>query len=391
MEPIRVLQVLSRMTRGGAETMVMNLYRNIDRSQLQFDFVLHSLNQGDYDDEIKSMGGRMFYVPRYTAKTSLSYINSWNRFFRENHNDYRVIHGHISSTAVIYLTLAKRYKLTTIVHSHNTSSGGGLDGFVKDVLQQPLKANITDHLFACSDAAGEWLYGSRNLPKVLVLKNSVEARKFNFDAGIREDVRRSLGIDQNYVIGHVGRFHEQKNHLFLIDVFRAVLTGKPNAVLLLVGRGELEADVRHRAQQLGLEDSVKFLGVRDDVEKLMQAMDVFVLPSLYEGLPLTVVEAQAAGLPCILADTVTQEVKITDLVHFVPLQLSAEAWAEEILSFTDCISRIDTYPEIVRAGYDVQASANWLQEFYLAEHIHNLDRLGYEETSDDSVKVDRRI
>jgi Glycosyltransferase len=361
------------MNRGGAETIVMNFYRNIDRTKIQFDFILHSKRKGAYDEEIRELGGRIFYVPRYSLKSALNYMTVWNRFFRE-HPEYRVIHGHIRSTASIYLAIAKKYKLATIAHSHNTESGSGLNAFVKDTLQRPLKSNWVDYLFACSESSGEWLFGSKNMPRVSILKNAIDANRFAYNEIIRIKTRKELGLDQNSIIGHVGRFDEQKNHKFLIDIFNVIHKQNRNAVLLLVGAGHLEPQIKDKVKKLGLESNVRFMGVRSDIPELLQAMDIFVFPSHYEGLPVAIIEAQAAGLMCVLSDAITTEVKITDLVTFISLSESAEQWAEKILAYQENVARENTYANIVNAGYDVKSTANWLQEFYIDKHLLNTSR-----------------
>ncbi len=363
-EPIRILHVLGILNRGGAETMIMNLYRNIDRSKIQFDFILHSQEKGYYDEEIINLGGRIFYVPRYSTKTVFNYIKVWNDFFHK-HKEYRVIHGHVRSTASIYLNIAKKYKLTTIAHSHSTSSGFGLDAFVKDILQKPLKGNLADHLFSCSESAGKWLFGSKNMNRVSVLKNSIEVNKFTYNELVRTRMRSELGIDQRFAIGHVGRFQTEKNHEFLINIFEEVHDKNDKTVLILIGDGELRQSIERKVVDLGLSDSVIFTGIRSDIPALLQAIDVFLFPSLYEGLPVTLIEAQTAGLRIISSDTITEEVILTDLVEMVSLQQPDSYWADRVLQYSEGYERRNTNSEILNAGYDVKENAKGLEEFYL--------------------------
>ena len=328
---IRVLHVLGGLNRGGAETMVMNLYRNIDRSKVQFDFIVHTKNKCDYDDEIKSLGGRVYNVPKYTGKNHFEYKKAWIRFFKE-HSEYKIIHGHVRSTAAIYLKIAKKNGLTTISHSHNTSSGKGLSAVVKNTFQYPTRY-VAEYLFACSEFAGKWLFGRKSLHKdnFYILNNAIDGKSFIFDKKIREDKREEFKIKDRFVIGHIGRFHPQKNHDFLIDIFKKVHDINNNAVLMLVGDGELKQIIQEKIENLGLCDSVIFTGVRSDIPDLLQAIDVFVFPSIFEGLGIVAVEAQAAGIPCIVADTIPKEAYITDLIKSISLSEPVDVWSKAIL------------------------------------------------------------
>lgn len=363
-EPIRILHVLATLNRGGAETMVMNLYRAMDRTQIQFDFVLHGQGKGDYDDEVRSLGGIINYVPRYSAATMVQYIQAWHRFLRDNRN-YRIIHGHVRSTAAIYLTIAKKYGLTTIAHSHSTSSGTGKQALARNLLQIPLKGKLADYMFACTPAGGEWLFGRRNLPEVTIINNAIDAEQYAFNQHRRDQMRKALNIEQQLVLGHVGRFDQPKNHMFLIDIFKQLHSRDKNVILLLVGDGKLEQPVKEKVTGLHLDGAVKFLGLRSDVADLLQAMDVFVFPSWYEGIPLALIEAQAAGLPCIISDRISPEVAITPLVKQLPLSLFADRWAEEILSWRH-LERESTTAAIKSSGYDIYEASHKLAELYLA-------------------------
>ncbi|RRN69918.1 glycosyltransferase family 1 protein [Peribacillus simplex] len=360
---MRILHVLGGMGRGGAETMVMNLYRNIDRTKIQFDFIVHTEKKCDYDDEIKSLGGKIHRVPRYTGKNHFQYRKAWHNFFIK-HPEYKLIHGHVRSTASIYIKVAKKYGLNTIAHSHNTSSGNGFSAVAKNILQYPIRYNA-DYLFSCSEFAGEWLFGKRACKKdnYFILNNAIDIKKFSYDKDIRLKKKKEFQLQNKFVIGHVGRFHTQKNHEFLIDIFKAVYVKNDNAVLMLVGDGELRHSIEKKVNDLGLNDSVVFTGVRSDIPDLLQLMDVFVFPSLHEGLPVTLVEAQAAGLPCLISDCITNEVRVTDLVTYLPIDLD-ERWAEEIVRYSENVQRKDTYQEVDKAQYNIETTSKWLQEFY---------------------------
>lgn len=358
--PLRILHVLAGMNRGGAESFVMNVYRNIDRKKVQFDFILFRKEECDFNQEIRDLRGEIYWIPRYNGKNHFIFKRAWNKFFKE-HSDYKIIHGHVRSTASIYLKIANKNGLTTIAHSHNTSSGKGLDAIVKNVLQYPIKT-IADHCFACSKSAGLWLFGENT--NFHVLNNAIDTTKFIFNDNIRDGKREELGIKSKFVIGHIGRFHIQKNHTFLIDVFKELHDKNEDAVLLLVGDGELRSSIEKKIKVLKLVDNVILTGVRSDIPELLQAMDVFVFPSLFEGLGIVVVEAQAAGLPCIIADTIPQEAHVTDLIENLSLNDSSAIWTNKILEQINH-KRKDTYQEIVKCRYDIKEIVKWLEDFYL--------------------------
>jgi glycosyltransferase involved in cell wall biosynthesis len=380
-EPIRVLQVLARLNIGGAETMVMNLYRHINRDKVQFDFIISTEEPCDFTDEVKALGGSIYTVPRFSLTNALRFCRAWHQFFKTQNKEqtYKVIHGHVRSTAAIYLSIAKKYGLFTIAHSHSTSSGTGFSALVKNTLQYPIRI-IADVLFACSEGSGIWLYGKKAVKKsnFFVLNNAIDAKAFAFDEARRNEMKRSLHIEDRFVIGHTGSFKAVKNHAFMLDVFREVQKKYNRAVLLLVGDGELRPDIEKKAREAGLEDSVIFTGLHSDVSGFLQAMDVFLFPSLWEGLPLAVIEAQASGLPCIISDTVSKEASVTELAEYYPLTDSAEKWAERILRYSGGYDRKNTYEDIVRANYDIAAAAVWLEEFYTEKQrqqiVKNLER-----------------
>lgn len=364
-EPIRVLQVLGRLNRGGAESMIMNLFRSIDREKVQFDFVIHTKEHCDFTDEVLSLGGRIYSAPRYNVKNHFAYKKWWNNFFRE-HPEYKVIHGHMYSIASIYLKIAKKYGLATISHSHTSSQKTGFSGVVKRVIQIPLK-NIPDWLFACSDNAGRWLYGDDvgKRQNYILLKNAIDSQKYIYTPEIATKIRKEFGIEDRFVVGHIGRMFFAKNHPYLLEIFKAFLQKNENSVLLLVGDGPSRKEIEEKAQTLGIREKVIFTGVRSDVNEVLQAMDMFVFPSIYEGLPVTVIEAQATGLPCLISDAVTDEVCITDLVTRYSLNESPQNWAEKITELSALTERMDMSEKIADSGYDIKTTSQWLQNFYL--------------------------
>lgn len=365
-EPIRILHVIGIMNRGGAETMIMNLYRHMDRTKVQFDFVENSAEPAAFDDEIQRLGGKIYRCPHYNGKNHFTYVKWWNCFFREHRGEYPIVHGHLGSTAAIYLSIAKKYGAYTIAHSHNTRTQLNLGEIIYAVYSFPTRY-IANQLFSCSRVAAISRYGAKRggeKSQCIIINNAISTDMFSLSQEHRMEIRNELNLGEQLVIGHVGRFNPQKNHPFLLEIFSALLKKEPSAVLLLVGGGEDLPKIQAKAQTLGIAENIRFLGVRSDVADLMQAMDVFVFPSLYEGLPVTMVEAQASGLPCLISDKVPEECIITEgLVDVMPLSASADAWAEKVLEKRKC-PRTDHSEEVAAHGFDIEAEALKLQEFY---------------------------
>ena len=363
--PIRILQVFSRMDRGGSETAMMNFYRAIDKSKVQFDFLVHTLDKCDYDEEIETLGGRIFKMPRYNFANHFTYKAKWKRFLKD-HPEYQVIHGHYFTISAVYFSVAKRLNRKCIAHIHSAYKGKGIEYVLMNLLTFPVRY-LADYYFACSYESGEWLYGKRIFKnaRFKILTNSIDVAQYAFNEKVRSVQREKLGIGDNFVIGHVGRFHQVKNHQFIIDIFKAIHDINENVILMLVGDGSLRSEIETKCATLGLYDKVIFTGVRTDIPEMLQAMDIFVLPSLYEGIPVTLIEAQASGLHCLVSDTITKEVKITDLVEFISLTKSPNVWAGKVLNIINGYKRIDTSKEIEKAGYNVNKNTQWLTQFYL--------------------------
>ena len=363
-EPIRILQVFAEMNRGGAETMIMNLYRYIDRDKIQFDFVVHTQEKCAFDDEIKQLGGRIFYVPKYIGINHFTYLKAWADFFKDNF-EYRIVHGHVRSTASIYLMIAKKYKLITIAHSHSISSGTSVSAVIKNFLQYPIR-HISDYFLACSESSGKWLFGNRIIAgdRFKILNNAIDVESFKFNIHTRNAIRHEFGIEDKYVVGHVGRFHPTKNHEFLIDIFKNVHDRHNNSVLLLIGEGILKESIQQKVREEGLEGCVIFAGIRSDVSDILQGMDIFLMPSLFEGLPVTLIEAQASGLICVISDTITKDVKISNLVDFVSLRKSVDKWGDIVLGYKSKNERKNMTDQVIKSGYDCKSNAKWLENFY---------------------------
>lgn len=366
---IRILHVVGIMARGGTETLIMNLYHQMDPEKVQFDFVVHGDEKGEYEDQINSMGGRIFRVPRYQGKNHLAYVKWWKDFFQK-HREYDVIHGHMRSTAAIYLKIAKKQNRITIAHSHNTGSRGGcVAKAVKSVYQYPLRY-IADYFFACSMDAGIWLFGEKvcKSSRFRILNNAIDTERFAFDNSLREKKRLELGVDGEFVIGHVGNFAHQKNHSFIVDIFEEVCKKDKACTLVLIGGGDpkIQREIENKVKDSKLETKTRFLGSRADVNEYLNAFDLFLFPSLHEGLGIVAIEAQANGLPCVLSDVIPREVEVTNQVTFLPLSTSAGEWAKEILVHkNNGCQRESRQKEIIAAGYDIKEIANGLADFYM--------------------------
>lgn len=363
-QPIRILQVLGTLDRGGAEAMVMNLYRAIDRDKVQFDFVVHTAVPAAYDDEVIALGGKKYVAPRYSGKNHFAYKKWWERFFAE-HSEYRIVHSHVRSTAAILLSIAKKHGCVTIAHSHSTSSGSGFSAFVKNMLQHPIRY-VADYCIGCSQIAGEWLFGKKICvsDRYISMPNAIDVSSYGYDPNTAQILRRELDFrEDDIVVGHVGRFSEPKNHLFLIDIFEQLYKHNDHYKLLLVGDGELQEQVRKKVQDRGLNNAVQFTGTRSDIPQLLMAMDVFLFPSKWEGLPVSVVEAQAAGLLCIISDVITHEVCITPLVQQISLHEPLSVWSSAVTKSIDT-SHKDVRQEIIAAGYDISNTARKMADFY---------------------------
>lgn len=361
---IRILHVLGSLDRGGAETMIMNLYRNIDRSKVQFDFLIHTDRECDYNEEIRSMGGKIYSLKRFKGYNLCQYIKQFKDFFIK-HPEYEIIHGHMRSTASIYLKIAKSMGRYTIAHSHNTSSGNGISALGKNLIQLPLRY-IADYYFACSIEAGEWLFGKKIIKsdKFYILKNAIDMGAFVFNQNIRDLKRKELGFEDFFIIGNVCRFHEQKNHYFTLNLFNEFLKEELNSKLVLVGEGELKSEIKKYADELEINDKVIFLDSRSDINELMMSFDVFIFPSKYEGLGIVAIEAQSSSLPTLCSDNVPREVKITDIIRFISLD-DMSKWIKELKKIKNSKRKIIKKEDVVKTGYDIKSSSAFLFKFYV--------------------------
>ena len=342
-ECIHVLHVIRAMDRGGAETMIMNLYRHIDRSRIKFDFLVHVENKCDYDDEILKLGGRIFHIIPYRIYNYVSYKSQFKKLL-EAHPEIQIVHGHIGSSASVYLRVANKLGRYTIAHSHALNKMDNLSDIIFKIMTLDNRW-ISDYYLGCSYQAGVDQYGKKvvSSEKFKVLNNSIDASKYVYDSEIQRKMKTSLGLEGKIVFGHVGRFIPLKNHTFLLEVFSEIAKIEPKAEFILVGRGGLEDKIKRKVQDMKLVDKVHFLGVREDIPELMIMMDGFVFPSIHEGLGIVAVEAQAAGLPCLISEGVPDEA-IVDMYKNIP--------------------RINRLEEIRTANYDIYETVKQLENIY---------------------------
>lgn len=366
-EPIRVAQIVGKWVGGGVEAVVMNYYRHIDRSKIQFDFICDEDSTNIPYEEIEKLGGKVILIPPY--QKVFKYHKELKRVLKEG--NYRIVHSHINTLSVFSLWAAKSAKVPVrIAHSHSTIVKCKKEfkrNILKNILKYFSKTFATDY-FACSDLAaisqfGKKMYESGN---VTIVSNAIDLNVFKYDEKIRKSVRDELNIgDDTLVIGHVGRFVETKNHYFVVDIFNELHTKNPNSVLVLVGQGPLMDEIVEKVKTLKLNDCVLFLGQRSDINKLYQAFDGFLLPSLYEGLPVVCVEAQAAGLLCLLSDNMTKKTKVLESTKFISLNKSSEVWANEFLKLVASYKRNDTKEEISANGFNIENEGKKLENKYI--------------------------
>lgn len=367
--PIRVLQVIGSMNIGGAESMIMNLYRSIDRSKVQFDFLVHTEKEAAFDKEIELLGGRIYRVPKMTGTNVIEYYRKCCEFF-SNHPEIKIIHGHIGSSACIYVMAAKKFNVFTIVHSHSANVLKTFGDLAFSIFSYHTRF-LADELFACSTEAGIQRFGRKAVQsnKYRNFPNAIDIEKYKYNEEIRHAVRANLGISDNcYLIGTVGRLIPEKNPSFIFDIFRSLVMANDNVKCLWVGYGLEEAKCRKMVLQAGLEKKIIMPGRCDDVNSLLQGLDAFILPSITEGLPVAGIEAQAAGLPCIFSDSISHESKICDLVMWKSINTRAVDWAQDVLVLAKKYmgKRMTPIEDIKKQGYDIKTTSSWLTEYYLS-------------------------
>lgn len=358
-KPIRILQIVSSLNQGsGVLNVVKNWHHHIATSKVQFDYLYFGLPLVSAQSEIEALGGHAYYIP-FSFQHPAQFLRESYQFFKTHR--YKTIHSHFTSLNFFFFPLAKLFGTKNIIqHVHGTKwSDKKLNGWRNYLMLHAVWPLIT-HKLACSQAAGKFWYGKN----FTVINNGIDVEKFDYNPAMRAKIRKELGLENNFVIAHVGRFSPEKNHTFLLDVFTEVVKQESSARLVLVGGGPLERKIKNLVIQKNLQNKVVFLGVRKDITALYQAFDVFVLPSFHEGMPVVAPEAQAAGLPCIFSDTITPEVRLLPHSCMLSLKDSPAKWAQHILAVKG--QPRSSGKEALRAkGFDIRQTAKQIQDFYL--------------------------
>ena len=361
---IKVLHYVGKMNRGGMETFIMNLYRSIDRNKIQFDFAVHGTENGDFEEEILSMGGKFYNFP-HMRKNPFVYKKEWKTFWMEHKDDYIAFHFHTNSLANIIAIkeAAKAGVKKRIIHAHSSFANKGRLQILNDYLHKMHQKKIKKYanvLFACSDKAADWLFGGmgNNGIEVKIIKNAIDVQKYRMDEMKRKSARKEFGFDDSHkVIGHIGAFIPVKNHEFLLGVIEQAYKADNSVRAIFIGGGSMLEDIKEKVKSKCLEDVIVFTGVRADVDKLFMVMDLFVMPSIYEGLPVSLVEAQANGIPVLVSDTITKNVNINPNVIYYSLKEGYKCWAKLALNMLYNIPRYRLQDKVKAAGFDIEETA----------------------------------
>lgn len=368
MKPIRILYFNGGlMDRGGISTFMMSYYRNMNKNLIHIDFIVHGNKKGIHDEEIRERGGIVYNIP-IKSKNYFKNVKAIKKIYKEG--SYDIVHAHMDAMSIVPLRIAKKYGIKIrIAHSHNTQHL--TNNYLKFIANEIARKNITKvatHLFACSKPAAEWLFGNKYIynNSVYYIKNAIDLEKFKFNEVERNRIRKELNIENAFVIGNVARFDYQKNHMFLIEVFKQTIKSIPNAKLVLVGDGHLKEKITNKVEKLQMSDKVIFTGIREDVNKVMNAFDVFCLPSLFEGLGIVLIEAQVNGLNCVVSNTVPEETNIREGNNFIGLKESLENWVYFLtLNENNKQSRLTDKTKFIHAGYSIRNEAKKLQDLYI--------------------------
>lgn len=364
---IKILHVIGSMNMGGTEMILMNLYKNIDRNRVQFDFAIHTDESCFFENEIKKMGGQLYRFKRFDGKNFKVYKKQWENFF-DYHKEHQIVHGHIGSCAYLYLSMAKKYGKITIAHSHSVRKTGdfSIHNILWSIYSYPTRF-IADYFMGCSYKAGKDRYGKKvaNSDRFQVLKNGIESKKFQYNENDRNIIRSELGIDNSsIVIGHVGRMVKQKNHSFLIDIFNEYQKINDDSYLVLVGDGNLIKKIKDKVFSLNLENKIFFMGTRKDTQKFLSAFDYFVFPSINEGLGIAVIEAQASGLPTLCSNALPPEAKVSSNIEFFSLKENAKKWSRKLYNLSPVKSRENAYLDLSNYDYDILNVVDRITQFY---------------------------
>lgn len=364
-QPIRVLYIVGgRLNYGGIETFIMNYYRNLDKSKVQIDFIVNGYEKGVFDEEIKSMGGKIYNVPQ-RGKHFFRHKKEIKKIIKAR--KYKIVHAHANHLNGLFLSIAKQCDVPIrISHSHtaNVINVNKIKKFIFEYYKSKVIKCATDY-WACSKLAGEWLYGKENIEnnKVTIIKNAIDLDKYKYNITARKKVRTQLGIDDDFVIGHIGRFGFEKNHKFIIDLYQKYNKKHDSSKLILIGEGPLQGKIKDEIMEKKLQNNIIVIDRTKNIGEILNAFDVFILPSLYEGLPFVSIEAQVSGLPCILSEAVSKEVKISDNVNFIKLNI--EDWISKIEEYTNKYKRGTNIESITKLGYNIKEEAKRLEKKYI--------------------------
>ena len=365
---IRILHVVSKLSlNSGVMNVIMNYYQHTDRTKIQFDFLYFEERNPDFKDEIKNLGGNIFSVNKPSLKHIYRTYKEFNFFLSNNYAKYTAVHLHEVYLVHFISYFCKKYGIKHLItHAHTTKYSDNPKNALRNrMMCLGLKKSATDY-FACSKAAGEFYYGKEAVANglVKVIPNAIDLEKYKFNQAIREKIRKSLNIEDKFVVGHIGRMAPPKNQKFLLQIFKKVKKERTNSILLMIGNGPLKKEIESEIKRLNLQDSVILLGVRNDVPNLLMAMDVFVLPSLFEGLGIVVMEAQASGLKCILSDKVPVETNMGG-AEYISLQTYCKQWASAILNCEKKHNRNSYLSNLIKNGYSIKESVEALQNYYI--------------------------
>lgn len=363
-EPIRIAEIVGKWVGGGVEAFIMNYYRNIDKTKIQFDFICDSDSTDIPYEEIEDAGGRVILIPPY--EKVIPYHKELKKVLTEN--NYKIVHSHINTMSVFPLFAAKCVGVPVrIAHSHSTTSKLEKKRNLIKLVLRPLVPLFATHFFACTEHAGRWAFGNKRFDNgnVTVINNAIDVKAFNYNEEVRNAKRKELNInDKTIVFGHAGRFVSVKNHSFIVDVFNEFHKENSDSLLLLAGQGPLLEDVSQKVRRLGLQNDVLFLGQRTDISELYQAFDVFLLPSLYEGLGMVLIEAQCAGNLCFASTEVPKETKMTENIEHLDISMGSEYWSEQITTRIKNFKRENHGEEIKIYGYDIKDEVKKLELLY---------------------------
>lgn len=356
-EKIRILHFVPNLFSGGTETYIMNMYRHIDRDKFQFDFAVHTNQIGVFENEIEALGGRVFRFPIKDDINFFKYIKSLNKFFKE-HKEIQIVHAGMPSIAFLYLFIAKKNGIKVrIAHSHTSFYTKNIKGILKHFTSMLMKYESNYNL-ACSNLAGKYMFKNK---KYKILYNAINLDKFKYNKRVRNEMRKKYNIEDKIVLGNVGRISKEKNHIFMINILEKLLKINNKYYMVFVGTGELENQMKDIVKKRNLEDHVLFAGVTDKVEDYLQMFDIFILPSLYEGLSIASIEAQEAKLPCLVTDFIPKEAIQTNYIK--KLKLKENLWVKEIEKLRN-FKRNNLINSKLEKNYDINKEVKKLEEFY---------------------------